>query len=52
MAERNLENITITMTKEEKRAIKQAALDNDCSVSELVRKWIAEYWEKEGKERG
>ena len=49
MAERNLENITITMTKEEKRALKQAALDNDVSVSELVRRWIAEYWGKEEK---
>ena len=44
MAERNLENITITMTKEEKKALKQAALDNDVSVSELIRKWLAEYW--------
>lgn len=45
MAERNLENITITMTKEEKKSLKQAALDNDVSVSELIRKWLAEYWE-------
>jgi len=44
MADRNLENITITMTKEEKKALKQAALDNDVSVSELIRKWLAEYW--------
>ena len=44
MAERNLENITITMTKEEKKALKQAALDNDVSVSELIRNWLAEYW--------
>ena len=47
MAERNLENMTITLTKEEKKALKQAALDNDMSASELVRKWIAEYWEKQ-----
>ena len=48
MAERNLENITITMTKAEKHSIKQAALDNDCSVSELVRRWLEKYWaEKE-----
>lgn len=26
MAERNLENMTITLTKEEKKALKQAAL--------------------------
>ena len=49
MAERNLENINVTMTKEEKKALKQAALDNDCSVSELIRKWLAVYWEKEDK---
>ena len=47
MAERNLENITVTMTKEEKKALKQAALDNDMSASELIRKWIAEYWNKQ-----
>lgn len=47
MAERNLENMTITLTKEEKKALKQAALDNDISASELIRKWIAEYWEKQ-----
>lgn len=46
MTERNLVNITVTMTKEEKKAIKQAALDNDCSVSELVRRWLEEYREK------
>ena len=50
MADRNLENITITMTKEEKKAIKQAALDNDCSVSELVRRWLEEYREKTKQE--
>lgn len=48
-AERNLENITITVSKEEKKALKQAALDNDCSVSELVRRWLAYYREMEAK---
>ena len=47
MAERNLENMTITLTKEEKKALKQVALDNDMSASELIRKWIAEYREKQ-----
>lgn len=47
MQDRNLENITITMSKEEKKALKQAALDNDVSVSELIRMWIAEYWKKQ-----
>ena len=43
MAERNLENITVTMTKEGKKAIKQAALDNDVSVSALIRLWLEKY---------
>ncbi len=43
MAERNLENITVTMTKEEKKALKQAALDNDVSVSALIRLWLEKY---------
>ena len=43
MAERNLENITVTMTKEEKKALKQAALDNDVSVSALIRRWLEKY---------
>lgn len=47
MAGRNLENITVTMTKEEKKALKQAALDNDCSVSELIRRWLEEYGARE-----
>lgn len=51
MAERNLENMTITLTKEEKKALKQAALDNDMSASELIREWIAEYWEKQEVKR-
>lgn len=51
MAERNLENMTITLTKEEKKALKQAALDNDMSASELIRKWIAEYRENNKQER-
>ena len=49
MAERNLENITITVSKEEKKALKQAALDNDCSVSELIRRWLEEYRAKEAE---
>ena len=47
MAERNLENIIVTMTKEEKKALKQAALDYGCSVYELIRRWLEEYKAKE-----
>ena len=52
MVERNLENITVTMTKEAKKALKQAALDNDCSVSELIRRWLEEYRAREVVKRG
>ena len=48
MAERNLVNITITMTKEERKALKQMALDSDISVSSLIRQWIAEHREQDG----
>ena len=40
MADRKLENITVTMTKKEKKSLKQAALDNDLSVSGLIRRWL------------
>ena len=43
MAERHLENITVTMTKEEKKALKQAALGNNVSVSALIRFWREKY---------
>ena len=49
MLNRKQENITITLSKEEKKQLKQAALDNDLSASELVRKWIREYWEQENE---
>ena len=42
MSDRNLVNITITMTKEERKAVKQIALDKDISVSALIREWIAQ----------
>lgn len=43
MAERNMQNITITLTKEEKKALKLAALEEDVTVSALVRMWLAEH---------
>ena len=43
MVERNLENITVTMTKKGKIALKQAALGNDVSVSALIRLWQEKY---------
>ncbi len=42
MAERNMVNLTITMTKEERKALKQLALDKDITVSALIRLWLQE----------
>lgn len=42
MADRNLVNITITLSKEERKMLKQMALDKDMSVSALIREWIFE----------
>ena len=43
MAERNLVNLTVTMTKEERKALRQIALDKDMTVSALLREWLREY---------
>lgn len=40
--DRNLVNMTITMTKEERKALKLMALEKDMSVSALIREWLAE----------
>ena len=37
MNEKNTVNITISVTPAERKALKQAALDNDVSVSALIR---------------
>lgn len=50
MAERNLVNLTITLTKEERKELKQIALDSDISVSSLIRKWLSEYRKQSGTE--
>jgi len=47
MEERNMVNMTITMTKEERRAIKLMALDKEISVSALIREWLSEKMEEE-----
>lgn len=46
--ERNMVNLTITMTKEERKALKQLALDRDTNVSALIRQWLEENQKKEG----
>lgn len=50
MAERNMVNLTITMTKEERKALKQIALDKDITVSALIRMWLQEHQKVEVKE--
>ena len=50
MAERNMVNLTVTMTKGERKALKQIALDKDMTVSALLREWLREYQVKEAKE--
>lgn len=47
MAERNMVNLTITMTREERKALKQIALDKDMTVSALLRNWLKEHQAKE-----
>ena len=50
MAERNMVNLTITMSKEERKALKQIALDQDITVSALIRLWLQEYRKDEVEE--
>ena len=50
MAERNMVNLTITMTREERTALKQIALDKDMTVSALLREWLKLYQEKEAEQ--
>ena len=51
MAERNMVNLTITMTKEERKALKQIALDKDMTVSALLSEWLKEYQIQEAAEK-
>lgn len=50
MPERNMVNLTITMTREESMALKQLALDKDITVSALIRLWLQEYQKTEVNE--
>lgn len=51
MNDRNMVNITVTMTREERKALKQMALDRDTTASALIRKWLKEYQNKEQEVR-
>ena len=50
MPERNMVNLTITMTREERKALKQLVLDKDTTVSALIRLWLQEYQKTEVNE--
>lgn len=53
MTDRKMVNMTITVSKEEKKALRQAAVDLDLSVSGVIRMWLEEYqYKKEGKDSG
>ena len=47
MAERNMVNLTITISKEERKALKQIALDEDLTVSALIRGWLQKHQKDE-----
>ena len=47
MTDKNTVNITISVTPAERKALKQVALDNDVSVSALIRQWLEDYQKKE-----
>ncbi len=47
MEERANVNMTITLTKEERKALKILAAEKEMSVSSLIREWLAEKMEEE-----
>ncbi|MCD8328284.1 MAG: hypothetical protein LUC25_04210 [Ruminococcus sp.] len=52
MADKNTVNLTIVLTKEERKALKLLALEQDISVSALIRQWLQEHQENEVKDNG
>ena len=50
MTDKNTGNITISVTPAERKALKQAALDNDVSVSALIRLWLEQYQAEKKKD--
>ncbi|SFQ34717.1 hypothetical protein SAMN02910358_01671 [Lachnospiraceae bacterium XBB1006] len=49
--ERNMVNLTLTVSREERKALKQLALDKDTTVSALLRMWLKEHMEEENTSR-
>lgn len=57
MADRNMVNVTITVTQKEKKALRLAAVDMDTSISGVIRSWLETYQlskdgDSNGKENG
>ena len=50
MTDKNTVNITISVTPAERKALKQAALVNDVSVSALIRLWLEQYQAEKKKD--
>ena len=49
--ERNMVNLTLTVTREERKALKQLALDKETTVSALLRQWLKEHMNQEKSEK-
>ena len=49
--ERNMVNLTLTVTREERKALKQLALDKETTVSALLRQWLKEHIDQEKSEK-
>ncbi len=47
MEERNLVNLTITLSRDERKALKQIALNEDLTVSALIRGWLQDHAKEE-----
>ncbi|MBR6323076.1 MAG: hypothetical protein IKR59_09415 [Lachnospiraceae bacterium] len=52
MTDKSTVNITISVTPAERKALKQAALDQDMSVSALIRLWLKHYQEENRQNSG
>ena len=45
-----LSRLTLSITVEDKRILKQVALDNDTTVAALVHEWVQKTYGKQGKQ--
>ena len=49
MEDKQTTNLTISLSKEELKALRRIALESDMSVSALIRKWIKDRKEEKGE---